>query len=148
MPTPPNTKNASQLWKERPAADMPEDRDDVAINPEQLEDDLKEHHSKSSAISGGDVDAAWNDADQAGDEAIGGTVATPDQDVVEEIGKAVGITYNDDEPLDTEEKLRRRDANRWELNPASAEEQDNKESITWDEFEDNFDLEDEAEDES
>ena len=44
-----------------------------------------------------------------------------DQDLVEEIGKAVGLTYEDSEPLHTDEKVAKRDVNRWELNPASSE---------------------------
>ena len=53
---------------------------------------------------------------------MGGTTPTPDQDVVEELGDALGIEYDQDEPLHTYDKLRDRDRNRWELNPASAEE--------------------------
>ena len=37
------------------------------------------------------------------------------------IGAAVGLTYSDSEPLHTTEKLERRDEHRWELDPASAE---------------------------
>jgi len=33
----------------------------------------------------GDIDAAWEQAATVGDEAVGGTVSTPDQDVVDEI---------------------------------------------------------------
>lgn len=41
--------------------------------------------------------------------------------MVEEIGEALGITYEDDEPLRTGDKLAERDKNRWELNPESVE---------------------------
>jgi hypothetical protein len=85
-----------------------------------LEEDLDEHHSKSPELSGGDIDAAWQQADQAGEETVGGSVPTPDQDQVDELGKAAGLTYQDDEPLNTEEKLAKRDRQRWELNPASS----------------------------
>ena len=82
--------------------------------------DQRRHHSGSPIDSGGDVDAAWDRPD-VGEEQVGGSVATPDQDVVEEIGEALGITYEDNEPLHTEEKLIERDEKRWELNPASSE---------------------------
>ena len=36
-------------------------------------------------------------------------------------GEAFGLDYQENEPLDTEEKIERRDENRWELNPASAD---------------------------
>lgn len=86
----------------------------------QLIEKLREHHSTSPELSGGDVDAAWDGAD-VGEESVGGENPTPDQDVVEELGKAVGLTYGDDEPLDTTEKLKARDEHRWELDPASSE---------------------------
>jgi hypothetical protein len=42
--------------------------------------------------------------------------------MVEEIGEAFGITYEDDEPLHTGDLIAERDRHRWELNPESAEE--------------------------
>jgi hypothetical protein len=86
-----------------------------------LEQKLEEHHSLSPAISGGDLDAAWEDANVSGDEAVGGSVSTPDQDIVEQLGEAAGLQYRDDEPLDYDRKVLARDRNRWELNPASAD---------------------------
>ena len=56
-----------------------------------------------------------------GDEAPGGDNTTPGQDVVEEIGEAVGVSYDDNEELKGESKITRRDRHRWELDPASAE---------------------------
>jgi hypothetical protein len=52
---------------------------------------------------------------------VGGANPTPDQDVVEEIGRAMGLTYEDNEPLGMDEKLHNRDLHRWELDPASSE---------------------------
>ena len=87
---------------------------------QELMDKLTEHHSQSPVLSGGDLDAAWEDSD-VGEESVGGGNPTPDQDIVEELGRAVGLTYEDNEPLGGEAKLNRRDEERWELNPASAE---------------------------
>jgi hypothetical protein len=97
-----------------------EERQNIANDADSLEEDLVEYTHQTPKLSGGDVDAAWEYSDQSGEESVGGSVATPDQDVVEELGEALGITYNDDEELDTAEKLGERDLNRWELNPASA----------------------------
>ncbi len=80
---------------------------------------LEQHTDESPVLSAGDVDAAWDNADEAGEEAVGGTTPTPDQDVVDDVGQAVGITYSDTEPLNTDEKLAKREQNRWELDPAS-----------------------------
>lgn len=87
----------------------------------ELVERLKEHHATSPKLSGGDLDAAWDQAN-VGDETAGGTAATPDQDRVDEFGEAYGIEYEDDEPLHTGEKLAERDEERWELDPASADE--------------------------
>ncbi len=76
--------------------------------------------SRTPEISGGDLDADWQRPD-GGEEAVGGSAPTPDQDVVEQMGVAVGLTYEDEEPLDLEKKIAKRDENRWELNPASSE---------------------------
>ena len=92
----------------------------LASGGERLMRQLREHHSKTPELSGGDIDADWEGAD-VGDETVGGTAATPNQDVVEELGEAVGLVYQDNEPLHTEEKLQGRDRNRWELDPASSE---------------------------
>ncbi|HEV2665270.1 MAG TPA: DUF6335 family protein [Blastocatellia bacterium] len=82
--------------------------------------ELREHHSKSPKLSAGDIDAAWDRAD-AGEETVGGSSPTPDQDVVDQLGLAVGLIYEDNEPLDTDEKIANRDCHRWELDPASSE---------------------------
>ena len=81
----------------------------------------KEHTESSPALTGGDVDADWEDAYAVGDEAPGGDNPTPDQDIVDEIGAALGVTYQDDEELKAADKIIERDRHRWELDPASAE---------------------------
>lgn len=86
----------------------------------QLAQKLSEHHSQSPELTAGDIDAAWDRSD-VGEESPGGSVSTPDQDIVDEIGKAVGLTFEDNEPVDAPSKLERRDSRRWELDPASAE---------------------------
>ena len=77
-------------------------------------------HSRGSKLSAGDPDAN-GDQIASGEETAAGSASTPDQNVVEEIGEAAGITYEDTEPLDIEEKRSKRDRRRWELNPASSE---------------------------
>ena len=81
----------------------------------------KAHTETSPALTAGDVDADWEDAYALGDEAPGGDNPTPDQDVVDEIGAALGVTYQDDEELKAADKIIERDRHRWELDPASAE---------------------------
>jgi len=80
-----------------------------------------EHHETSPVLTGGDVDADWQDAYAVGDEAPGGDNPTPDQDRVEDIGRALGVQYQDNEELRASDKIKDRDRHRWELDPASSE---------------------------
>jgi Family of unknown function (DUF6335) len=82
--------------------------------------------AESPVISGGDVDAAWDQSDVSGEETVGGSNPTPDQDIVEDLGKAAGLTYQDNEPLDPNEKVAERDRHRWELEPESSEDFDER----------------------
>jgi len=118
-----------------------EERQDLAVGGrDELLEDLEEHHSLSPEISGGDLDASWQTANAAGEETVGGSAPTPDQDVVDELGAAAGLIYEDDEPLDSDAKILDRDRNRWELNPASAEDQDEDEENVDEDMEDDEDL--------
>jgi hypothetical protein len=62
---------------------------------------LREHTSTGPELSGGDIDADWEDAEFVGDEAVSGDNPTPDQSVVDLIGEAVGETQKDGVPLRT-----------------------------------------------
>lgn len=86
-----------------------------------MQDALENHTETSPAMTGGDVDADWEDAYAVGDEAPGGDNPTPDQDRVEDIGKALGVTYDDNEELKGSDKIAERDKHRWELDPASSD---------------------------
>ena len=110
-----------------------------------LRQELDEHNSLSPEITGGDLDASWQTANQAGEETVGGSAPTPDQDVVDDLGQAAGLVYRDGEPLDYDSKVLDRDRNRWELNPASALDDENEASDK--DSEDNEDLEEEDLDE-
>jgi hypothetical protein len=83
-----------------------------------LDDELTHTDAR---MAGGDVDADAQSAYSVGDEAPGGDNPTPDQSVVQEIGAAVGLDYQDAEELGSERKLEERDRHRWELDPASSE---------------------------
>jgi hypothetical protein len=85
----------------------------------QAEKELTEHgRAESPELAGGDLDADWQRASSDGEEAVGGTVATPDQDVVDDLGKALGVPHAPDEELRaSSEILDRRDQKRWEQEP-------------------------------
>lgn len=83
---------------------------------------MRQHHSESPEQTAGDVDAAWDQAEDAGDETPSAE-PMPDHDRVDEIGEALGVTYEDDEELDFAAKVWQRDEDRFELDPESAEDQ-------------------------
>src|SRR5438552_7499553 len=87
----------------------------------EMRERLDKHTETSPAMTAGDVDADWESAYSVGDEAPGGDNPTPDQDVVDDIGKAVGVQYDDNEELKGEAKITKRDKHRSELHPASSE---------------------------
>ena len=88
---------------------------------QEMREARREHNETSPELTGGDVDADWEDAYAVGDEAPGGDNPTPDQDRVDDIGKALGIEYQDNEELKASNKVAERDRHRWELDPASSE---------------------------
>ncbi|HXG57749.1 MAG TPA: DUF6335 family protein [Thermoanaerobaculia bacterium] len=94
---------------------------DVRAGSARLAERLRQNTSSDPSLSGGDIDAQWEMAESQGDEAVAGSHATPGQNDVQELGEAVGITYADDEELKAGEKERERDRRRWELDPASAD---------------------------
>jgi hypothetical protein len=88
-------------------------------DPAELLERLAEHNSSSPADSGGDIDAEWEDVNDSGAESVFGHNPTPDQSDVEENAHAMGIDYEDNEPLDLLDKIEKRDRDRYELNENS-----------------------------
>jgi hypothetical protein len=86
----------------------------MRTDPERLSDESP----PDARLTGGDVDADWARAADVGEEAVGGTVATPDQDQVDQLGNALGVPRAPDEEVRTSsEVLEGRDRNRWEQEP-------------------------------
>jgi hypothetical protein len=76
--------------------------------------DVERHTGTGPRLTGGDVDAAWDEASAVGDEAVGGSTLTPDQDVVDELGAALGVPQDADAEVRTAgEILEERDRHRW-----------------------------------
>jgi uncharacterized protein DUF6335 len=87
----------------------------------EMAETLADHAGMTPAITAGDVDVDVEDAYFTGDESPGGDNPTPDQDVVDDIGKALGVQYDDNEELKASDKISERDKHRWEMDPASSE---------------------------
>jgi hypothetical protein len=109
VPTPPSSLN------------LPRQGSAARTGRAELQENLQKHGAISPALTGGDVDADWEEAYFSGDEAPGGDNPTPDQEIVDDIGKALGVTYQDAEELKSSDKVVERDKHRWELDPASSE---------------------------
>ena len=93
----------------------------------EMRDKLSKSTGAGPALTGGDVDADWQSAESVGDEAPGGDNPTPDQDVVDEIGRSLGVEYADDEELQGGAEISERDHHRWELDPSSKDDFDDEE---------------------
>jgi len=93
-------------------------------DPELLAHRLRNNTAASPKDAGGDVDAAWEDVNESGSEAFTGHSPTPDQSNVEENAMAVGVSFEDNEELEFEEKFDKRDRDRYELEESSKGEGD------------------------
>ncbi|HEX7192080.1 MAG TPA: DUF6335 family protein [Thermoanaerobaculia bacterium] len=94
---------------------------DVSAGSRKLAERLKNDPLADPVVTGGDLDAQYESAQFSGDEAAVSSMPTPDQNDVDNIGRAMGVTYEENEELKAGEKERSRDKHRWELDPASAD---------------------------
>ena len=117
-------------WKEDEKQDRDRDGIDDRIEPpipdisagsRKLAERLKNDPLADPVVTGGDLDANIESAQFSGDESAVSSMTTPEQNVVDDIGTAMGVTYNDNEELKAGEKERERDKKRWELDPASSD---------------------------
>ncbi|HEX8136655.1 MAG TPA: DUF6335 family protein [Pyrinomonadaceae bacterium] len=93
-------------------------------DPELLAQRLRNNTAASPEDAGGDPDAAWEDVNDSGTETISGDNPTPDQSLVEENARAVGVSYEDNEELEFLDKIDRRDRDRYELDERSKADDD------------------------
>ena len=112
----PDPEEIMEFLQQQIAA-VPRDSNSIEIR-------IHEHNSSSPADSGGDVDAQWEEVNTSGSEAVFGHNPTPDQSDVEENAHAMGIDYEDNEPLDFLGKLKKRDDDRFELREISKTDED------------------------
>lgn len=94
---------------------------DISAGAAKLANRLRDDALADPVITAGDLDAQWEGAQFSGDESAVSSMPTPDNNVVDDIGTAMGVTYQDGEELKFGEKERNRDHKRWELDPASSD---------------------------
>lgn len=118
------TKNL-EFYEDAPVPDeeiqelMEEEIEHAPKAPQELAERLRQHTAASPEDSGGDIDAEWEDVNDSGAEAVAGHNPTPDQSNVEENAHAMGVDFQDNEPLDLLEKIEKRDRKRYELDERS-----------------------------
>lgn len=94
---------------------------DVTASSNRLAARLRDDPTADLVVTGGDVDAQFESAQSSGDESAISSMPTPEVNAVDDIGRSMGVTYEDNEELKVGEKERSRDLHRWELDPASAD---------------------------
>jgi len=94
---------------------------DVSAGSKKLAERLRDDSLADTKVTGGDLDAQWESAQFSGDESAVSSMPTPEHNQVDEIGASMGINYADGEELKAGEKERERDRHRWELDPASSD---------------------------
>ena len=88
-------------------------------DPDLLAQRLRNNTAASPRDTGGDLDATWEDVNESGSETVAGDNPTPDQSNVEENAFAVGVSFEDNEELEFEEKIEKRDRDRFEWDESS-----------------------------
>ena len=88
-------------------------------DPDLLAQRLLNNTAASPDDAGGDLDADWEDVNASGSETVAGDSPTPDQSLVEENARAMGVSFEDNEELDFLEKIEKRDRERYELEEQS-----------------------------
>ena len=89
--------------------------------PEELAEINAEIAAMETSIDPEDEAPGDTTMDAVGDELVGGTAPTPDQDLVDQLGADVGLEMDDRAFLRSNEILEGRDDRRWELEPKSSE---------------------------
>ena len=93
-------------------------------DPDLLAHRLRNNTAASPRDAGGDLDANWEDVNDSGSETVAGDNPTPDQSLVEENARAIGVSYEDNEELEFIDKIERRDRDRFELDENSKASED------------------------
>lgn len=100
------------------AARIGQNDDSASVGAEEQGDRAM---TTGSSLTGGDPDAIAERAEAVGEEAVGGTTPTPEQNDVDAIGAAAGIYIKPEHPVGVLNEMHRRDDQRFELDPDSKE---------------------------
>lgn len=119
------TNEDMEIYEDAPVADrdvrevMNADIENAPRDSHELKERFEQHNATSPVTSGGDIDADWEEAQDSGAESVGGHNPTPGQSNAEANAKAMGIEFQDNQPIDMIGKLEKRDEDRYELDQNS-----------------------------
>lgn len=113
---------------EVPLTDVDPEAPDTAADLAETARPMAPRAAKEIALAAGDLDASFSGLD-SGEESPGGSDPLPDQEDVDRIGVALGVVEQDEKPLATTEKIEGRDRERWELDPASSEDYEERQRV-------------------
>jgi len=94
---------------------------DIAAGSAKLRHELRDNPGNDPVVTGGDPDVRWESAQFNGDESPVSSMPSPEANDIEAIGRSMGVSYQDSEELKAGDKERDRDKKRWELDPASSD---------------------------
>lgn len=100
------------------AAHIGQSTDSASLGAEEQGDRAM---ATGSPLTAGDPDAIAERAEAVGEEAVGGTTPTPEQNDTDAIGAAAGIDVKPEHPVGVLNQMHRRDNQRFELDPDSKE---------------------------
>ena len=89
------------------------------LSKQFINEKVKQITKDAPGPTGGDIDVNKYQSKVVGEEAVGGTTPTPDQDNVDQIAASAGVERNDFEEIQIMEKMAERDRHRWQLDPSS-----------------------------
>jgi hypothetical protein len=125
LPAGPATPPSNEAENEEPLVETPTsfnvDIRRTRSRTATLEERIVADPNSAEALAAGDVEVTQESAASVGDETPGGDNPTPDMDIVDLIGRSLGVEYEDNEELKGVDKIAERDRKRWELDPASSE---------------------------
>jgi hypothetical protein len=97
------------------------DESELSEDGTDLDESSLEDNLTTLNLNGGDVGSAAEKVSATGEQDVGGSTPTPDQDIVDELGAEAGIEMPEAAILHAADMLEHRDESRWELDPMSAE---------------------------
>ncbi|MDB9311480.1 DUF6335 family protein [Spirulina sp. CS-785/01] len=87
----------------------------MALDQNDLQRATPNPEDEITPTTGGDIETDNYQAKVVGEESVGGTTPTPEQDAVDHVAASTGVELDDNEPVTIHDKIQERDQQRLEL---------------------------------